>query len=387
MKVVGYIFDESTGLVASGRDVLVRKRLPTPTTIATVTSGSDGKFQYVVTGNPGLVDFKTSDGPPYRIMFGDVSLPRHGGWSDAELGELLTTMTDGIVVGLDNELEILAPGGMFVQFSTGLCHLTTGMHRQRAAENVSVPANSSGSTRVDSCGVRMYLTGDDIWKTEKYYKSGSVTVVQDADTHEVQLATISVAHLASSISIGNITDTRTIATFPVVAIDASIIGGGLVTDMEFDQLGNIHTDMSIQDQLDLKATIVTVNGKVDDFTQYISAVFNFGNGLDVITSSEPYVILELPEALTPERWFLEADVSSTVTLNVAKAAAGSTSYSDCDGSAPLALSAVQSNNSSTLTGWTAGPWSQGDKIKITVTGTPSGCKRLSGSIRFTKARS
>jgi hypothetical protein len=162
------------------------------------------------------------------------------------------------------------------------------------------------------------------------------------------------------------------------AIDATQIADGTVTDTEFEFLNGVTS--AIQTQLD---------GKVADYTQNMGVSFVMGNGTDVLTSSEPAVDVELPEACTLARATVErvAGSAGNVRLNVAKAAAGSTSYSNIDASDPLELSAASLSTETGFTGWTTS-MTQYDKLRFTIDGavTPTNITRLRVSLTFTKSR-
>lgn len=112
---------------------------------------------------------------------------------------------------------------------------------------------------------------------------------------------------------------------------------------------------------------------------------NLGDGTNVLTSSEPFVLIYFPVAVTITGNHLDADASGSVTLGIGKSASGDpTSFTSIVASAPPTLSSAQSSSDTTLTGWTtsieAGRW-----LKVTVTGTPSTIKRLALALVGTRA--
>lgn len=108
-----------------------------------------------------------------------------------------------------------------------------------------------------------------------------------------------------------------------------------------------------------------------------------GDGTNVITNTEPAAIFAVPVGWALAGFEVEGNVSGSITLNTARAAAGSTSYTDIDGSAPVSLSAAQNRVDTTLTGWTK-TGSAHDKIKTTVTGSPATITSLTVAYRFTR---
>lgn len=108
-----------------------------------------------------------------------------------------------------------------------------------------------------------------------------------------------------------------------------------------------------------------------------------GDGTNVITNTEPAVTFSVPVGWELAGYEAEGDTSGSITLDTARAAAGSTSYTSIDGSAPINLSAQQVRVDTTLTGWTK-TGSAHDKIKTTVTGTPSSITSLTVIYRFAR---
>lgn len=108
-----------------------------------------------------------------------------------------------------------------------------------------------------------------------------------------------------------------------------------------------------------------------------------GDGTNVITNTEPAVTFAVPVGWELAGFEIESTVSGSITLNTARAAAGSTSYTDIDGSAPVSLSAATNRVDTILTGWTK-TGAAHDKIKTTVTGSPSSVTNVTVIYRFVR---
>jgi hypothetical protein len=119
-------------------------------------------------------------------------------------------------------------------------------------------------------------------------------------------------------------------------------------------------------------------------TATIAPTVNLGDGTNVLTSSEPFVLIYFPVQVTITEVHLNADASGSATLGIAKSGSGApTSFTSIVASAPPTLSSQQSSSDTTLTGWTttveAGRW-----LKVTVTGTPATIKRLAMGLVMTR---
>lgn len=121
-------------------------------------------------------------------------------------------------------------------------------------------------------------------------------------------------------------------------------------------------------------------------TATIGFSVNLGDGSNVITSSEPFVLVKIPTALTLTAWYIQADASGSIVCEVDRAANGTpTTFSSIAGTAKPTLSAAQSANDASLASWGDTTIDALDILKIYVSGTPSTVKRV--AIHFVGTRS
>lgn len=134
---------------------------------------------------------------------------------------------------------------------------------------------------------------------------------------------------------------------------------------------------------------LTASNKAATFTQYGGFTVMLGNAVDVLTSGEPALTIEVPESCTLVRVSVESTSggSGNLRINFAKAAAGSTSYSNIDATDPLGLSAATLSDKTSFTGWTTA-WTALDKIRISVDGavTPTNITQARVSVRWSITR-
>lgn len=113
---------------------------------------------------------------------------------------------------------------------------------------------------------------------------------------------------------------------------------------------------------------------------------NLGDGTNVITSSEAFVLARMPVAFTWTAWYIQADASGSIVVEVERATSGSpTSFSSIAGTAKPTLSSAQSNSDTSLASWGDTTTDAGDIIKVYVSGTPSTVKRV--AVHFALTRS
>jgi hypothetical protein len=122
-------------------------------------------------------------------------------------------------------------------------------------------------------------------------------------------------------------------------------------------------------------------------TTTVGFSINLGDGVNVITSSEPPVYVRLPVAYTWTRWDIQADASGTIVVEVDRATDGSPdSFSSIAGTAkPMLSGPAQSASDSSLASWGDTSTDAGDRIRFTVSGTPSVVKRVAVHITATRA--
>ncbi len=128
-----------------------------------------------------------------------------------------TQRSTGYVAGYLESLEVVAssPAAMTVEIKTGAGVIKGALYELAEGGGnkvLSVPANSTGSTRLD----RVVLTLDTAAGTlTANYRTGTATVyalVRTATTYEISLAQVSVANGAVSIVTANITSERNDST-------------------------------------------------------------------------------------------------------------------------------------------------------------------------------
>lgn len=111
-----------------------------------------------------------------------------------------------------------------------------------------------------------------------------------------------------------------------------------------------------------------------------------GNGVDVITASEPVQIIRIPFAATWTRWDIQADVSGSIVVEVERATdAAPTTFSSIAGTAKPTLAAAQSASDTALTNWGDTTTDAGDRIRVSVSGTPATVKRVAVHVTMTRA--
>ena len=253
MKIKGYVWDATTGAAKSGVDVDLLKRNPSSAVVDSTTTASDGSFEFEENGNQyGVVDVKVDDAGSYRYMFGDVSLERMGYWDDAEMADLLMTISDGVVFGLDDEMDHSLPAGMTFRVGTGACKVDTALLRLYSAEDITVAANSTGGDRTDGVFARLARGGsapNDEGIVELHYEAGSVTETDDADEKLVLLYTLVIPDGTSTLTGGMVTDSRPTATFPLANVALGDVGDGSVSEAEFYQLDGLDTNESLETKI------------------------------------------------------------------------------------------------------------------------------------------
>lgn len=120
-------------------------------------------------------------------------------------------------------------------------------------------------------------------------------------------------------------------------------------------IGWTYTDGSDELSADLTTVAKTVP---------VSVTFDGGNA--DITTGIPKPMVRVPYSCTVIAWYLNADVSGSIVIDVQRASSGSpTSFSTIAGSELPTLSAAQSASDTSLTTWTTS-LSAGDWLKFIV---------------------
>jgi hypothetical protein len=150
-------------------------------------------------------------------------------FTESQMAEVLRRIIrDGLCYasggGAGLELQVTAPGGMFVRVASGEAFIQGFWYKNDANINLTVPANATGSTRLDYVVLHVDPSANTI---NVQYKTGTVslpTLTQiDGGVWEYAIASVSVANGAGSISGGNITDVRKYVTR--VAVSGELAAG------------------------------------------------------------------------------------------------------------------------------------------------------------------
>lgn len=117
--------------------------------------------------------------------------------------------------------------------------------------------------------------------------------------------------------------------------------------------------------------------------------FNFGDGVNVITSSEPALAYKIPHDCTMIEWeAISVDgTSGSITVTVDRSATATpATFSEISGSSDPAISSSTSGKDTSISGdWGDVTLDADDWIRLQVTGTPSSVKRVAVALTFTRA--
>lgn len=164
-----------------------------------------------------------------------------------------------------------------------------------------------------------------------------------------------------------------------IEVDGAFQAGGVTTFDWNDDNFNIGTATPGEVDIQLGFGIGADNPARGNHTHAQTTGFtvNLGDGLTVLTTAEPFVLVQIPFAATITGVHLNADAAGTLTLDIGRAAAGTpTAFTSIVAAAPPTLAGpAQSSSDTTLTGWTTAV-TAGDWLKIAVTGTPTVVKRV-----------
>jgi hypothetical protein len=199
---------------------------------------------------------------------------------------------------------------------------------------------------------------------------------------------------------------------PTSGINATAVADGSVTNTEYQYIGTLSSNA--QTQLDGKAETshthtasqlsdvtasatelnytdgVTSNiqtqldARIDAYTDTPGVTANFGDGTNVITSSEPAVYITVPYSCTISLWEVRSSISGSITFVVDRAVTGSSTFTNIDGSEPPLLSSASFNSDTSLSSWTTSLAAR-DTLRITVSGSPTGVVRAAVFIRFNRS--
>jgi hypothetical protein len=199
-------------------------------------------------------------------------------YTESQMAEVLNRVAkEGIIYGSGGgaglECVVTAPGGMFVRVASGEAWLEGFWYKNDANVNLTVPANATGSTRLDYVVLHLDRSANTI---NAQYKTGTVSLpvlTQIAGgTWEIPIAIVSVANGAGSISSGNITDARTYNRWqgtdiaPLAIGPSHIAHGGIhVVTQRVTVVGSVLPFIDVvQIPTDFNNCKITVTGRLDN---------------------------------------------------------------------------------------------------------------------------
>lgn len=224
-----------------------------------------GLWSFTSNGQPGYAKQTFAYQGQTKVIEGD-SWGQNGWWCEGELIEVLRSLGDGVMRGIDAELSVTPVSGLTLQVGLGQA-LIRGVlfpiyDTGAANSRVTIAANNGSNPRKDRVVIRLErVTAAASGQTPATYAgrcylavlqgTAAATptvpaVTQNASVWEMPLATISVAAGASSVSSGNIdqTDRTYTADF---ATSTHMHGSGGISDFveaAQDAVGSILTDSS-----------------------------------------------------------------------------------------------------------------------------------------------
>lgn len=129
-------------------------------------------------------------------------------YSDADFAYFFQNLfTNGVFINVGDALQVTAlpTPAMKVNVGSGAGNINGRQFMNTATLALDVPVASTTQNRTDSVVMQLDIANRQI---QLVYKQGVVTVVQNELIYEIQLAQISVAKNASTITAANITDMR-----------------------------------------------------------------------------------------------------------------------------------------------------------------------------------
>lgn len=217
---------DDDGVAVSGATVSLRRELDN-FELATTTTDSNGYFEFSedTVGYPG----------PVKVVVTDVSgnSRQHSGRSTGQVGTIFMSdlsraflmMTDGVVAGVDDDLEVTATGlSMNVTVGAGELYLYGHLGHFPTATTVTIASNGTGNPRLDLIVGRLIPPGEvgegkivfaAIAGTPAASPVAPGETKDSGSVWEVALATVRVEPGATSIAQAKITDLRTYTSGPL----------------------------------------------------------------------------------------------------------------------------------------------------------------------------
>lgn len=217
-KIIDFIRNIPAGTGVNAVSVSIKKHSDN-STLTTLTSDSTGRYTYNADGSPGPIYASASTGDRVRVRSGRAT-GQIGTWFGSDVPVALRALGDGVIKGYtDPETTAgdmaVSPGtGLQVLVAEGALLVDGHVYRCSAQTALTISANTSGSTRIDRIVVEFTREGQTeegkcvLKVSEGTPSAGAPAVLNSNATRQVSLATVTVANGASSVSSGNITDTR-----------------------------------------------------------------------------------------------------------------------------------------------------------------------------------
>lgn len=220
-KIIGYLRNIPGGTGQNGVTVTWKKKVD-DSTVATDSTASDGysydndgEFSFAQDGSPGPTYLTATYGGQTKRRESRES-GQAGTWFPAEHPYYDLAHGDGVILGIDNEMSVDAPGGMNVRVATGSILVRGHIYRCTSATTVAVTAADPSNPRIDRIVCRLTQIGQTAeGKIELAVIAGTpagsptaAALTQTSATWEISLAQIRVNAGVGSITGGNITDER-----------------------------------------------------------------------------------------------------------------------------------------------------------------------------------
>lgn len=368
------------------------KRHSDGTTITTDDTDANGLAEMTL-------DSVMYPGPAY-LEYTSGSVYRRSGYVGGQIGGLIwsDTLNDfmsahgiGVCNDIGENLQAFSLGtNMNVTVASGMAILKDGIpYVQESNQTVTIDTADGTNPRIDRIVVRLVREGqaqEGKITLEKITGSPSASptvpgITQSSSTWDLSLCQVRVNAGVTSIAADKVTDERYSASLGqayAFRFPLSIAPGDIFYIDASGRLTRLPKGTSGQ--------VLTMGATIPAWSTGVSTgglTVNFGNGVDVIGASEPPVYVELPVDVTLDRWMVQGDVSGSIQFNVAKATAGSSTYSNIHGTNPPKVTSALTASSTDFTSWTAGV-SGLQKLKISISGTPTSMKRAALALRFTR---
>ena len=390
-RVRTFVRNPSTAAGINGITVYLKRHSDNATVISDDTDAnglaemSTGQVQY-----PGPCYLEYVSGSTYRrsgYVGGQI-----GGliWADT-INDYMKVADIGVVNGIGSDLAAFSAGtNMNITIPSGVAVLQDGItYVQENTQFVSLDTADPSNPRIDRIVIRLVREGqtqEGKITLETITGSPSVSpvapgITQSSSTWDFSLAQVRVNAGVTSIAADKVTDERystTLGQSFAFKYPVSREAGDLFYIDANGRLARLPKGTSGQ--------VLTMGASLPAWATGVSTgglTVNFGNGVDVITGSEPPVYIEIPVDCTLNRWMVQGDVTGSIQFNVARAASGSSTYSNIHGTNPPKLSSQLTASSTDFTSWTASV-SGLQKLKFSISGTPTNVRRVAVALRFTR---